>query len=53
MSMESTEGTSDLGALLFQIRTTGLEMKRRSEFGPDVAVGKAPQEVFTVHDGPE
>ena len=53
VSVESAEGAADLGALLFRILATGLQMNRRSEFGADVAVGKAPQTVFTVHDGLE
>src|SRR5262244_4554538 len=50
MSVEFAEGAADLGTLSFRIGTTGLQMKRGSEFVADVAVGEASQIVFPVHD---
>ena len=53
VGVELAEDAADFGALLFGIPGTCLQLKRRLEFGSDVAVGKPPQTVFSIHDCPE
>jgi len=53
MGEETAEDPTHLGAGLFPILTAGMQMLRRFELGPDIAIGEASKAMLAVHDGLE